>query len=270
MIQAYYHIYLTDDKHWISIFLDQFKTIRDCSLDKKIDTINITAVGEEEDLDCFLSILKNYREKILRCNVQCTWYKKPNKDEELKNFNSKKGNFITETSTLQKIWNDCNEASDDFEVLYFHAKGVTSLKRHLDKNDNDFGYDVLINYFHWRKFLDWSVLENHANCLDILSEKNVDIVGANYTRWPSPHFSGNYWWANSSYIKTLSSPLDSNWWESYRRENNFPHFFSDRIKDEMWILSNKKHRHHSVFDHKDPPPKSTLASTLILRDEYTK
>jgi hypothetical protein len=94
-------------------------------------------------------------------------------------------------------------------------------------------------------------------------------VGVNYTKWPSPHFSGNYWMAKSEYIKTLPEPIKSDWWINYRSKNNFPGFFSDRIKDEMWVLSENS-KHYSIYDHDKPPPISTLASTLILRNEYAK
>lgn len=269
MIKAYYHIYLSEDKTWIPLFLDQLKTFRDSSLDEKTDILHLNVVGREQEFEILLGLL-NYHSNFFRCKITCSLYNKKNTDEDFRNFNNQKDEkFITETVTLQKIWEDCHNSSEPIKVLYFHAKGVTSLKRHLDKNDKDFGYNVLVNYYYWRKFLDWALIENSQACIDILDNGDYDIVGVNYTNWPSPHFSGNYWLAKSEYIKKLSQPMNSDWWPNYRIENNFPGFFSDRIKDEMWALSGKP-KHYSFYDHKNPPPKSTLAETLILRNEYTK
>lgn len=268
-MKAYYHIYLTEDKTWIPLFLDQFKTFYDSSLDKKTDTLHLNVVGREQEFEILLGLLK-YHLNFFRCNITFSFFDKKNSDEDFKNFNNQSDQkFITETVTLQKIWEDCCTSLKPIKVLYFHAKGVTSLKRHLDKSDKDFGYNVLVNYYYWRKFLDWALLENSQKCIDTLDNTEYDIVGVNYTKWPSPHFSGNYWMAKSEYIKTLPEPIKSDWWINYRSKNNFPGFFSDRIKDEMWVLSENS-KHYSIYDHDKPPPISTLASTLILRNEYAK
>jgi hypothetical protein len=267
MINIYYHIYLTDDKTWISLFLDQLKTFYDSSLDEKTDTFYISAIGNEQSLEYMTNILR-YCANFLRCKVNIIFHQKKNIDNDLNNFGDKPHEkFTFESVMLQKLWEDCNFATEKLNVLYFHAKTVTSIQRNLDKNDKDFGYDILINNYHWRKFLDWGVIENHEECLELLKQK--DVVSLNYSSWPVPHFSGNYWWATSEHIKKLPQPLKDDWWPNFRKNNNFPHYFPDRVKDEMWILSNGGN-YHSLYNHESPPPKSSLASTLILRKEYVK
>ena len=267
MINVYYHIYLTDDKTWIPLLLDQLKTFYDSSLDEKVNIFNISAIGNERELEDITNILK-YHLNFFKCKIHCTFFDKKNVDNDLNNFADKPNEkFITETVMLQKLWEDCNNSEQPMQVLYFHAKGVTSLQRNLDKNDKDFGYDILTNNYHWRKFLDWGMIEKHETCLHLLKEK--DVVGVNFSNWPVNHFSGNYWWATSEHIKKLPQPLKDDWWPNFRKKNNFPHYFPDRIKDEMWILSNGGN-YHSLYNHESPPPKSSLASTLILRSEYAK
>lgn len=268
MIKIYYHVYLTEDKTWIPIFLDQLKTFYDSSLDAKTDTLHITVVGREQEFEIFHGLIK-YHTNFFRCKISVYFFGKKNSEDDYKNYNNQDvQKFITESVTLQKIWEDSCTTPQPMKVLYFHTKGATSLKRHLDKTDVDFGYNVVVNYYHWRKFLDWGLIENSQACIDAL-DTGYDVVGVNYSSWPSPHFSGNYWMANSEYIKTLPEPIKSDWWIEHRAKYNFPGFFTDRVKDEMWALSGNP-KHYSFHDHDKPPPKATLAEILISRKEYVK
>ena len=69
------------------------------------------------------------------------------------------------------------------------------------------------------------LVEQYNTCIKKLQE-GIQVVGCNYydenlhMRNP-PHFSGNFWWANSSYINTLSpliekpetvNPTDAEFW----------------------------------------------------------
>ena len=52
-----------------------------------------------------------------------------------------------------------------------------------------------------------------------LKLKINDVVGSNYSKYPHPHFSGNFWWATSNYLKTLEknneinvNKADGEWW----------------------------------------------------------
>lgn len=268
-MKAYYHIYLPEDNSWIYLLLDQFKAIKDSSLDDKLQILNITAIGKESNKEHFFSILK-YHKNFINCEMFCDFLEKQYEDSDLKNFNKNpSNNFLTESITLHKLWKESKESSEDYPVLYFHAKGVTSQSRHLNENDVDFGYNNLVNYFYWRKFLDWSMLENHEQCLKLLSDSKVDVVGTNYSSWPTHHFSGNYWWAKSKHIKKLRDPNDLALWHKFRTEKDFPWYFTDRIKDEMWVLSEQANI-ISLFNHDSPPPKSSLSECLILKKEYAK
>jgi len=263
MKSIYYHIYLTEDNSWTYILLDQFKLLYDSGLAKKIDNIHVTGIGKEKELDIFTGLL-DYQTKIIGKDINAYLYEKPNDDSLLKDINKAK-NILTETITLERIWNFSRESENNNQVMYFHSKGVTSIKRHLDKSDVDFGYNIFTNYYHWRKFLDWSTIEMHEECWDALHLN--DAAGANFTTWPAPHYSGNYWWANTDYIKTLSNPIEQEWWSEYRK--NFPSFLTDRIKDELWIGSGYNPKMFSLMNHPSAPPKASLAEVIIKREEYT-
>jgi len=87
-------------------------------------------------------------------------------------------------------------------VFYIHTKGVTHL-------GNPFQLD-------WREMMEYFMLERYELCLEEL--KHTDIVGTNWHFGEgylgarkkfsggvpiTPHFSGNFWWANTSYIRRL-------------------------------------------------------------------
>jgi hypothetical protein len=49
------------------------------------------------------------------------------------------------------------------------------------------------------------------------SPKENDTSGCNYSDEPFPHYSGNFWWASTNYIRQLSlasliKKHDAEWW----------------------------------------------------------
>jgi hypothetical protein len=116
-----------------------------------------------------------------------------------------------------------------FKALYIHFKGLT---RRTNKNVID-----------WCNFLEWSTIEKWQESVDLLD--TYDAVGPNWEVEPWPHFSGNLWWANSTYIKTLPKmwhPIDTI--NKFRTRNCYQ--FSNqghwRFDYEAWIgTGNPKH-----------------------------
>jgi len=90
------------------------------------------------------------------------------------------------------------------KVFYIHSKGVS----HIDsKPQTD-----------WRKLMEYYTITRYEACLHEL--KRADVVGTNWhlgEGWMgatskqcggipvTPHFSGNFWWANSEYLERLPS-----------------------------------------------------------------
>jgi len=112
---------------------------------------------------------------------------------------------LFEIPTINLIRTFC-EYNDNCEILYLHTKGVTCPN---SKNVSD-----------WKNMMTYFLVNKCTECFELL--KKYDTVGCNYTEAPHKHYSGNFWWANSSYIKRLSKiPCDSK-----------------RHDAEWWILSN--------------------------------
>lgn len=66
--------------------------------------------------------------------------------------------------------------------------------------------------YNWRNCMQWHCIMQHDIC--IIDLDNHDIVGTKWVKGPAPpHFSGNFWWANASYINTLQDPMSfPRWW----------------------------------------------------------
>jgi len=74
-----------------------------------------------------------------------------------------------------------------YYVYYFHTKGVTH------SNDSIFSKR--------RRILNFYILQNYKLILKLL--KFYNTVGVNLFKYPKMHYSGNFWWATSSYLEQL-------------------------------------------------------------------
>ena len=98
-----------------------------------------------------------------------------------------------EWPTLNFLKEYCDNSSEDFNLLYFHLKGV---------NGNPYARD-------WRRFMEYWNIDHWRDCVARL-EEGYETVGVNHAigtdYWE--HYSGNFWWAKSSYIKKLDRLID--------------------------------------------------------------
>jgi len=111
-----------------------------------------------------------------------------------------------ERPTLSTLKRWCDSTNENTPVLYFHTKGLTRT-----------GYNVEL----WRLYMEYynidrwrhavSVLNNGWNTYGVnLRDDTEELFGKKYL-----HYSGNFWWANSFYIKSLESNMleGSNRWD---------------------------------------------------------
>ena len=129
-----------------------------------------------------------------------------------------------EIDTLIHLKNYCDTHNDCY-VLYLHTKGATHLNNDCVSDWRDMM--LHINVTEWR------------TCLSKLKE-GYNTVGANWLHYQThPHYSGNFWWATSDYIKSLPSltrpaAIDS---DSQLGAN----IATNRLDAELWIgLNNPK------------------------------
>jgi hypothetical protein len=142
-----------------------------------------------------------------------------------------------EFGTLNMIKNMSN--LDDFYCYYFHTKGVSITQENYKKYKvNDF--EVLKqNVDSWRKIMEYFLIEKFKENVNKLGTK-VDCVGINLKPTPKTefyHYSGNFWWSKSSYIKKIPSintlnltyRWDAEFWLGYASGNMFSYPFGKKI-----------------------------------------
>jgi hypothetical protein len=137
--------------------------------------------------------------------------------KDLKNVKVHKVGRVDEFEfvTHQFMEDAINETDENIKVLYFSGLGVT-------------GNTVFKKS--WRAYLTYFVVTKFEECIKALDE-GYDVCGADWRTNPVPHFSGNFWWANSTYLKTLPKIQTLN-------KPNSPRVLTLRHNAEMYIGMN--------------------------------
>jgi len=178
-IAIFYHVYQYGD-YWKELFVKQMTRLQQSGLYDAADYIHIGVNG-------------SYRipSNLLKIDVI-----KTNK------------NIDSEKDTLVDLWNFCKE-NPEYRVFYFHIKGVRVYKMPKDAysvddqgrpaKDDDAWRDYMeeINIDSWREIS--QKLDTH-DCAGTEFHKFAALGGKTMKY---PHYSGNFWWANASYIKQL-------------------------------------------------------------------
>jgi len=132
-----------------------------------------------------------------------------------------------ELPTLQFLYNFCIE-NDDYNILYIHTKNI-------GKKINECIEDQI-------RYMLYFLVSKWTDCVNSLNNKNYDSCGVDLRREPTLHYSGNFWWAKSNYIKKLPQPIQFNNLNKYPNKLN-----SLRHNQEFWICYLKQN-HYSLWD----------------------
>lgn len=124
---------------------------------------------------------------------------------------------VDELDTLKTLY-EFSKNNINFKILYIHTKGAVNRNTNVDS---------------WRKYMCRYLISRYDECLFHLS--NYDVCGVDFRDDPQPHFSGNFWWANSEYINKLEEP-----------EKTFSSL-SPRHRSEFWI-GTKSPNQFSIMD----------------------
>lgn len=87
------------------------------------------------------------------------------------------------------------------KILYFHTKGVSHGLQNTKTENGRWNAQQVANLKQWRKFMEYFTIEKWQDCLAVL--EHYDCCGTDWLeagREKAKHFSGNFWWANASYI----------------------------------------------------------------------
>jgi hypothetical protein len=124
---------------------------------------------------------------------------------------------LFEVYTINLLYEDAQK--EDFNVLYIHTKGIT--RHSLHKSVYDWvNYLCYFNIYQFKKCIDF--LEDYDTVGVNLVVNNPDVV---------THYSGNFWWSKSSYIRKL--------------EKCVYHCFNS---SEFWITEKNIGNYHSLWN----------------------
>ena len=128
---------------------------------------------------------------------------------------------LYEGPTINKII-DFSSDNNDCNILYIHTKGIRY--NVMDEKEND-----------WIDLMLYFLLDKHKECIEKLNE-HYDTVGCNYyckeNPYILPHFSGNFWWANTNYLKKNQKINES---------------LKDRSSPEFWLFKSAP-LYHTIFN----------------------
>jgi hypothetical protein len=178
-LKVYYHVYMIN--HWKKIVKEQLRLINDSGLYDAMDIMSVVAVGEPIDQ------LREITDKYDKIKIV---------DHS---FNPK----VYEFPTLDIAHLDANYL-EPFYGLYLHTKGVTQ----PGKSGGKF----------WRDYMGYYNVATWSEAVDKLKE-GYDTCGVRLVSGRYPlHYSGNFFWFRSTYLRRLPSPLTLNIRDRYNAE----------------------------------------------------
>ena len=130
-------------------------------------------------------------------------------------------------STINKI-NEFSKENPNCYILYLHTKGV--------------GYsDDNININDWIDLMLYFLVDKHILCNQLLS-RGFDTIGCNYLQLYKqeipPHYSGNFWWANTNYLATLEKLDDASF------SKNDAEFWLCKNNPAIYVMHNSDINHY--------------------------
>lgn len=189
-MDVFFHCYLKYD--YGKILLNKCKKMKISGLYDNLNKIHVMLSGDVQAHEPFLKEVMSLYPKIEYVVVQ----------DPL---------FNNEPDTLNYMVMKAQEYETNTPMLYMHTKGITHIDPTLRRNIDG-----------WVRYLDLYTIAKWEECVEAL--KTNDVAGGLYADNPMKHFSGNFWWANSDYIKTLP------------RLNKYN--INEFNRGEFWICSN--------------------------------
>jgi hypothetical protein len=165
-MNIYIYIHVCCINNWKEIFNKLYSNIKNSGLHNIIKSIKCSILSKDNDDILFFNDLNDSKIEILGISNNLDLY---------------------ETPTINLLHD--HSLNEDFYVLYIHTKGV----KHNNQN---------INVTDWVNYLTYFNIQKYETCIKSLLD--YDTVGVNLQGGNDPtHYSGNFWWSKSSYIKKL-------------------------------------------------------------------
>jgi len=139
-----------------------------------------------------------------------------------------------EFPTLARAWREARERAGPFLCYYLHTKGASLAGTPRQRGANA-----------WRAYMEYFTLERWQDCAAIL--RDHDTCGVELQSSDS-HYSGNFWWATSDYLRKL--PDADRYWDENR---------GNRIAAEFYLCLARPKAHcfidfeEDLYEHELPP-----------------
>lgn len=183
--------------NWQQVFCEQMRALKQ----SRFDSPNLTVLGTDSDL-----VEVNDLTQKIELTPKIIFH-----DPELTHFEKPAMLAIQDYAKCQNGY-----------VLYLHSKGVSK--------------PVDSTKIKWRNLMMHELVEKWENCIRQLPD--FDLIGVNWCDTPKiPHFSGNFWYASTTYLRTLKD------FEQYYKNPQYhvrDVFDARRLGCEFWIGSASK------------------------------
>ena len=196
--------------------------------------------------DIFNKLMENIKKSRLYDNIKeirCNILTKDNdlsffSDPKIKIIGTSSNYNLYENSTINLLYE--HSYQEDFNVLYIHTKGVT--------------HKGSVNVADWVNYLTYFNIYKYDICLEEL--KTNDTVGVNLQELPELHYSGNFWWSKSQYIRKLEKCQNKQYcspefWLTEKKIGNYVslwlsniNHYNQRYMDENYINKINKYTYN--------------------------
>lgn len=185
-IAVFYMIGQYGEEHvWKEMYQSQLNLLASSGLYENIEFIDIFVKGSEP-----------FSKEDLPAKVNNVIYLGDLEEEKPSNRKL----YRAYNQILQRMWTFSN-ANPEYKVLFFHSIGVSHFHPDMVRRSKQF-----------RDYMGTLTITYWEDCLRILN--HYDCVGTEYIPYAvfgpnqeysldAPHYQGFFWWANSSYLKTL-------------------------------------------------------------------
>lgn len=218
----FYHIFPIFN--WCDLVQDQLLNIFESGLYENIESLNMVLLSSDSKN---LEWLQNLVSKFSKINV-------------IQDINEN----LAERPTLSRINDFAKTRAENELVLYMHTKGIS----YFLNEDYSLEGSFRRKQFAWRKYMEHFNIYLWRNAEKVLSTGFWDAYGVNLRNAPDYynyhiHYSGNFWWATTDYLKSLNKEY---FLQDLGRKD-------DRVYAEFWIGSGNEARlyeaHESNVDH---------------------
>lgn len=198
------------DGEWETPVIDHIKALKQSGLLNELEEFKIGIVGAPTNREAVTEFITNKGIKFEIVGEADTGW---------------------EQVTLRPLREDAVD-SPPYKVLYAHTKGAANRSP--------------INTY-WRIGMTKETVNKWKSCIALLEDH--DAVGPHWVR-KQRFFAGNFWWANSSFISTLSPPTNHSRWdaEAWLRVSDVPFRIFDICPGAPFVERVPSRTHEVLWD----------------------